>query len=154
MNFREATEEDCDAVTSLGLQFISRLKTNASPSADRARESFLAVIDNPNAVVFVAEKGGEVVGFLAGMVVPLWFDALDWSAVELAWWLDPEHRGGSAAVRLVQMFESWASDRGVHRVVLSDVEFEDAAQPAGALIERLGYTLVERAFSKQIHGRT
>lgn len=150
MIIREATPDDCQAVAQLGAQFVGRLKMPRvnTTNATKLEASFQAVYANPDGVVLVSEADGQVVGFLVGMAVPLWFDALDWSAVELAWWLDPAHRGGSAAARLVKAFEQWAADRGIARVVLSDVEFEDAAQPAGALIERLGYTMTERAFVK------
>lgn len=152
MNIRSAdSEEDARQVASLGLKFIGKLKMNTQPDFDRVLTSVQSVLVDPMGVVLVAEdKPGQICGFLVGMAVPLWFDSLDWSAVELAWWLDPDKRGGRTAIRLVQAFEQWAGKRGVHRIVLSDVEFEDRAQPAGALIERLGYTLHERAFVKKL----
>tara|TARA_Y100001973_G_scaffold101062_1_gene163377 strand:+ start:162 stop:620 length:459 start_codon:yes stop_codon:yes gene_type:complete len=149
---RQADFEDCETVAQLGAQFVSKLKMPRVNAVDAAKleAAFQAVHANPDGVVLVAELDGAVVGFLGGVAVPLWFDPLDRSATELAWWVDPKHRGGSTAARLVRAFEDWAKDRGVARVVLSDVEFEDAAQPAGALIERLGYTMTERAFAKSI----
>ena len=152
MIIREATSEDCQAVARLGAEFVGKLKMPRVGSVDATRleATFNAVHSNSDGVVLVAEADGEVAGFLLGMALPLWFDSLDWSAAELAWWVDPKHRGGSTAARLVRAFEDWAKGRGVARVVLSDVEFADAAQPAGALIERLGYTMTERAFAKAI----
>ena len=152
MIIREATLDDCEAVARLGAEFIGKLKMPRVGYVDAVKleASFQAIHTNPNGVMLVAEADSEVVGFLGGVAVPLWFDALDWTAAELAWWIDPEHRGGSTAARLVRAFEQWAKDRGLARVVLSDVEFEDTAQPAGALIERLGYTMTERAFVKAI----
>lgn len=150
VDIRKATADDVRAITSLGLQFIGKLKVNTAPDPDRVAEAIGAVVCGDRSAGFVAERNGQVVGFILGALVPLWWDSFDWSAIELAWWLNPEARGGSAAVRLVQQFEAWAAACGVHRVVLSDVEFEDNAHPAGVLIERLGYTLHERAFIKQL----
>lgn len=150
MNIRRATLDDVPAIARQGMEFIGKLKMSTSVVVERVENSVAAIIGNHNGVVFIGETDeGEVAGFLIGMCVPLWFDALDWSAVELAWWMDPKHRGGGCAIRLVREFESWAAKLGVHRVVLSDVEFADLPHPAGTLIERLGYTLNERAFAKQ-----
>lgn len=152
MIIREATPDDCQAVARLGAEFVGKLKMPRVGTVDATKleATFEMVQSNPHGVVLVAEDEGEVAGFLLGMALPLWFDSLDWSAAELAWWIDPKKRGGSTAARLVRAFEDWAKSRGITRVLLSDVEFEDAAQPAGTLIERLGYTMIERAFSKSV----
>ena len=150
MTLRPATRADASAIARLGMDFIGRLRLDARPPVERVAASVGAVLNDRNGCGIVDEVDGQIVGFLLGMAVPIWFDVLDWSAIELAWWIDAQHRGGRAAMGMVRMFEQWAKDMGVRRVVLSDIEFIDQAQPAGALIERLGYTLHERAFVKVI----
>ncbi len=149
-NLRPAELRDAEEIARLGMDFIGRLKLDARPSVDRVVASVGAVLNDKNGCGVVCEKDGEIVGFLLGMAVPIWFDVMDWSAIELAWWIDPDHRGGSDAARMVKMFEQWASNMNVNRIVLSDIEFLDQAQPAGTFIEKLGYTLHERAFVKVI----
>lgn len=149
-NIRPATRDDVLQIAALGMRFISKLKLDSRPDVERVAASVGAVLNDKNGVGFVFEKEGQVVGFLLGLAVPIWFDVLDWSAIELAWWVAEDHRGGREAVEMVRAFEAWAARMNVHRVVLSDIEFLDQAQPAGPLIERLGYTLHERAFVKVI----
>lgn len=149
-NLRPATPADTEAIASLGMNFICKLKIDARPDVEQVTASVGAMLNDKNGCGIVFEKGGEIVGFLLGIAVPIWFDTMSWSAIELAWWIDEKHRGGREAVEMVRMFEQWAHNMHVHRVVLSDIEFLDQAQPAGALIERLGYTLHERAFVKVI----
>lgn len=149
-NLRPAELSDADAIARLGMDFIERLKLDARPETDAVAASVRAVLAGDNGCGVVFEKDDAIVGFLLGMAVPIWFDVLDWSAIELAWWIDPAHRGGREAVEMVKMFERWASNMNVKRVVLSDIEFIDQAQPAGTFIEKLGYTLHERAFVKVI----
>lgn len=149
-NLRPAELRDAEAIAQLGMDFIGRLKLDARPSVDRVTASVGAVLNDRNGCGVVFEKDGRIVGFLLGMAVPIWFDVMDWSAIELAWWIDPAHRGGREAVEMVRLFERWASNMNVNRIVLSDIEFLDQAQPAGVFIESLGYTLHERAFVKVI----
>lgn len=149
-NLRPATIDDAHAIASLGMDFIGKLKLEAQPTLARVEVSVRALLNGSHGYGVVSEIDGVMTGFLLGVAVPVWFDMTNWSAIELAWWIDPKHRGGREAVEMVKVFEQWAQDMQVGRVVLSDVEFVDQAQPAGALIERLGYTLHERAFIKVI----
>ena len=150
MNIRTATDDDVPTIALQGMQFIGRLKLKTAANVDTVTTAVAAIVNNPNGVVLVGETDeGEVVGFLIGILVPLWFNEFDWSAVELAWWVDPEHRGRTG-IRFIKAFEQWAASHHVYRVVLSDVEFSDGATPAGPLVERMGYQLHERAFSKEM----
>lgn len=151
MRTRRATLDDAPAIAAAGLEFVGKLKLGVSPPIDRVEQSVRALLaDTARGVGLIADtEDGEMAGFLLGMAVPLWFDTLEWAAVELAWWVQPEHRGGRYAMALVKDFEGWAVAQGVRRVVLSDVEFENGAPPAGPFIERLGYSLHERAYVRE-----
>ena len=150
MNIRTATDDDVTAITLKGLQFVSNLKTAVAATHESVERSVAALIHNPESVVLVSTTDdGDVVGFLIGVLTPMWFSDEDWSAVELAWWVDPSHRGFTGA-RLVHAFEEWAASHHVSRVVMSDIELRNGATPAGPLVERLGYHLHERAFIKDL----
>lgn len=149
VTIRLATTDDALQIAALGMKFIDKLLLDSRPDVQQVTSSVAAVLSQPRGVGFVYEpEPGNIRGFLLGMCVPIWFDSFDWSAIELAWWIDPEARGGSSAMRLVKTFEQWAVNQNVNRVVLSDIEFYDKHHPAGVLIERLGYKLHERAFVK------
>ncbi len=66
-------------------------------------------------VVFVARRGGEIVGGIAGGVAPNWFND-ELQGFELAVFLAPEARHGLTAMRLVRAFFIWCQARGARRV--------------------------------------
>ena len=114
---------------------------------ERLAGSLRGLLDMPLGLVLVAEHDGEIVGGLMGLLTPLWFNQSATVASEVAWWVDPQYRGGAAGVRLLYTFEAWAKERGAAAVCLSDLVL-DGEQPAGSLIDKLGYTLVERSHVK------
>lgn len=67
-------------------------------------------------------------------------------ASELMWWVDPEHRGLSAA-KMLQAYEDWAAERGC--VFASMVSLDGNVAPS-KLYERRGYVPIERHFMKRI----
>lgn len=96
---------------------------------------------------FVAQlEDGEVVGMI-GAHVTVHAIAGELVGNEVAWWVEPEHRGGSTALRLLAAAESWARDQGA-------VRFQMIA-PAGAsalrdLYRRRGYVEVETVFQRDL----
>lgn len=97
----------------------------------------------------VAVSGGTVVGMIAGFVVEQFFGP-DKTASDFALYVAPEHRGGSAGVRLVKTFEKLVRALGALDLTLGISAEIDAERVAG-LYERLGYrrsgfTLVKELF--------
>lgn len=76
----------------------------------RLVQSLCGVLPPPPvpACVFVAICGGEPVGMMGGFVTEHFFGH-DRVASDYGLYVRPEHRGGSAAVRLVRAFEEWAT---------------------------------------------
>ena len=84
---------------------------------------------------------GRYVGFFAGFVMRPWFSETGLIAQDLGFFVEPSHRGGMAAVRLVRDFEAWATERGASCVYLSQftgIEIERTRR----WCEVLGYTIV------------
>jgi len=100
------------------------------------------VIDSDEGVCFVVECDDRIVGAILGKRSPVWLKRGVTVAVELGWWVDPDHRGHG--VDLLREFEAWAKPLPV---VVSDT-IMDGATPAGPLLERLGYEMIERCFVK------
>jgi GNAT superfamily N-acetyltransferase len=65
-------------------------------------------------------------------------------AEELAWWVEPAHRGSSIGPRLLAAAEAWCVQNklGVLKMVAP------AASDVGAFYVRRGYTLVESVYQK------
>lgn len=90
-------------------------------------------------VMLVAEAGGQVVGMLVGILAERWFGP-DRYATDLTVYVRPEHRGGTAFVRLVAAFEAWAREQGVDEVDIG-ISTDIHAERTVHAYERLGYRL-------------
>lgn len=97
-------------------------------------------------VILVVEGEGEagLVGMLGLVVIPHPMSGLD-EAAEVAWWIEPEHRGGRTAYNLLCAAEEWARHRGVG--CLKMVAPSDSPN-TGTFYEQLGYQAVETVYQK------
>lgn len=116
--------------------------------------SFVSIVgrwlDSPDAVVFVAEQDGEVIGYAAGiqsersdhpLVHPATYVELDQIVVALT------HRGRGIGRALGERVISWAESQGVQRVEVATWAFDDAAVP---LFEQLGFTPTVQRMSRSL----
>lgn len=98
-------------------------------------------------VMLVAEEGGALVGMLA-----LHLDAATFTprvvAGEIVWWVDPAHRGGIGAIRLVRAGEAAAKARGAH--VCRMAVLGTSPREASEILQRLGYAPTEWIHSKRL----
>lgn len=145
---RRATLDDVPALVDLGARFVGY-----SPYGDTltwTREDLAEGLRTAigDGVVFVAQHEERIVGLLAAIVTAAWFAPRCKAALELAWWMDPEHRGGTAALRMHSEFEAWARAQGATARVMSDLVV-DGEGTAGAMLDRLGYRQVERSWIRE-----
>lgn len=107
--------------------------------------------DNPNAAIFVAETGGELVGMFVAVAAERWF-CDERFVTDLAVYVKPEHRGSTAFVRLVTAFEAWAREHGIWDLT-PGVSTEINPRQTVCAYERLGYTLSGYTMTKTLdHG--
>lgn len=66
---------------------------------------------------------------------------------EVAWWVEPEHRTGSAGFRLFEACQTWARDHGV--TSLKFVAPADSPE-VGAFYVRHGFTPAENVYLKSL----
>lgn len=147
---RRATEADIVPLSVMGTRFVRyasygrHMLTPKEEIAIGLRQLFAA-----GAVAWVAEREEVIIGVLIGMLAPVWFSPSSKVATELAWWVEEGHRNGPAGVRLLRMFEGWAQANDARFIAMSDLVVEGET-PAGHLLERLGYGLVERTHLRRI----
>jgi GNAT superfamily N-acetyltransferase len=67
---------------------------------------------SPDATGFVYVKDGQVVGAILGYLDRHYFGH-DLIAIQNGFFIEPEARGGMAAVRLMKAFHKWAQDQDV-----------------------------------------
>ncbi len=145
---RPATESDIDTLVHLAEVMHYESDYKVLPfNGEKVAKMMRALLDGYG-VVFVAEKAGSVVGAIAGGVDDFWFaDASH--AYELGLFVLPDHRGGSAAIRLLAAFEHWAKGRGATWIDLGITTGVHAEKTAG-LYKKLGYAESGKLFRKGV----
>ncbi len=98
-------------------------------------------------VIFSAWRSERVIGGLGAVIVP---DLLDARLVanELFWFIEPDHRGGVTAIRLLQAFEDWALVKGATERRIARFAFGKMGERLHAFYSRRGYCLVEMSYVK------
>ena len=146
---RPAKTTDIDTLSDLGRQFADRYPIPVPYSAGSVAAVLTDLIQHTGGAVFVAEsETGAVVGGIVGCLAPLWFSNV-LVAQELALWIDPAHRGGSAARRLITAFEDWAKTQGAAAISFSSIRVDEDF-PFDRMLARAGYEPVERAHYKGV----
>jgi GNAT superfamily N-acetyltransferase len=134
---RNATREDLPALVELGRQMAAE-----SPRYSRLRYSACKVeallgkmIDSPDGFVMLAEADGVAVGVMAAFVSAHWMSD-DLMASDFGLYMLPEHRGGTAAMRMARAYIAWARARGALDISLgisTNVNSEQTARFYSAL---------------------
>jgi ribosomal protein S18 acetylase RimI-like enzyme len=100
-------------------------------------------LEEDDVVVFVAEAGGAVVGYVyAGLEPMSWKELREAAGFIHDVVVDPAARGHGIATRLVERAAAWLEERGAPRVMLWTAERNPTAQ---RLFERAGFrrTMIE-----------
>lgn len=97
----------------------------------------LKLLDNPNVFCAFSFKEDQAVGFLMGIIQPIWFSE-DKAGFDLSLYIVPECRGGTYAVRLIKEFELFCKQNGCVEVNLNS-SAEISTETALRLYKKLGY---------------
>ena len=144
---REATKEDLFEILMLGYEFIKEGPDHLKPfEKDLVEERLINAIDNEDYVVLVLDVNGSLEGSLIGACIAPWMMSEKF-AVELAWFVRKSSRDGRGAIKLVKAYEAWAKSKGVTKVCMSDLT---KLQGLGKLYNRLGYSLTETSYIKEV----
>jgi hypothetical protein len=88
-------------------------------------------------------------GFIAAMVIANVWCPLVYELHELAWWVTPEHRGGTVGGRLWKEFDTMAQDlldNGRIQIICSSV----IADSPKINYEKRGYRLMQKTYFKEL----
>lgn len=110
-----------------------------------AKEYYRTVLDNP--LVFAKVIVGK--GFIVAMAAPSFLNPTKIQAQELAWYVEPEFRGTSTAIKLMKMYEAEALSRGCKEIGMVCLEALNP-ESTGRIYEKLGYNKHETHFIKEV----
>jgi hypothetical protein len=144
VKIRLAHEMDIPKMVEMGKKFHAITDYGFIPyDQDTAARLFLTSISHQLCAVACNED--EVVGMLGGIKVPCLLNENVMVGTELAWWVEPEFRGGSAAIRMLDFIETQAKEAGLAFWSMMCLE---ASKPDGleALYMKRSYQRAERTF--------
>jgi GNAT superfamily N-acetyltransferase len=160
---REATHQDKDAIVVMAARFLSTTQYGRLFRIDLEMLENLVDIVLTSGVIFVATipplraldvatgdisgpTADEFVGFLAAVEATEPFSG-DRYADEIAWFVMPEHRGGSFGPRLLASLVRWADDKRLSFVKM--VAPADSPDVAG-FYQQVGFEVVETSYVKRL----
>lgn len=121
MKIRFAQNGDIPAVLEMGKAMIAESRFSHYQTNDTKTVTAITgmLVHPERACLLLAERsGGEIAGMLAGHVTDYFFcDAM--VAQDRVFYVRPEHRGSSAAVKLLLAFRSWAANHGADELSIN-----------------------------------
>lgn len=111
-----------------------------------ARRLFLSHLESKDGCAIVYDVAGIAQGILLAAAFEHPFGPVR-LAKETLWWIDPSHRGGTAAVRMLDVYETWAKERGCAYAGMAGMGNEPHV---AKLYERRKYIHAESHFLKTL----
>ena len=146
MIIREATVLDLYTMVEEGKKFLKFIYPEKSIDEGNLYRILNDVI--LNGVAFVAEKDGKVIGSIGGNILSSLFWPEDIMLHELFWWVNEEHRGSSAALRLMKKFIEYGKGReDVNQIIMS---METISPLSDDAYLKRGFELKEKAFVMEV----
>ncbi|PWC63984.1 hypothetical protein TSH7_09915 [Azospirillum sp. TSH7] len=139
MKIRPVTPLDTLVCVDMAARFAGESAYAGLPvNEEKLRTLAARYATQPECYFRVAEEDGWIVGMLLGHTTPFIFgDAL--LAEQLFWYVTPERRGSSVAVRMLIDFAAWAEDQGVAEICVGITTGMDIDGPVGGVLERLRF---------------
>jgi GNAT superfamily N-acetyltransferase len=90
--------------------------------------------------IYLAQENDKLIGFIAGMIQPYFFSERK-RVTDMGFFVQPEYRGSSAAIKLIKALENWARQNNVVDICLGQTtafKLEETQK----FYNRLGYKTV------------
>lgn len=134
---RPARFEDIPRLVVLG-QALHQESSYQDMAFDPAKVSdFLASLIAGAGLLLVYERGGDVIGGIAGGITEQWFSH-EKVAFDYSLFIEKGRRGGMAAVGLITAFVEWARIKGVSQITMG-ITTGIHVEATGRLYRSLGF---------------
>ena len=143
---RDATEEDFGLILDMCAEFWKH--TLYDEPFDYEHTLTMVKMAFDHGLLSVVDIDGPK-GFLAAIRAPLLASKEAQHAVELAYWINPDHRKGTAALKLMKHIESKAKLAGVKYFNFISMESSNP-RLAEKIYSKMGYSKSETSFTKVI----
>jgi GNAT superfamily N-acetyltransferase len=142
---RNATYDDIPKLVEMGLKLNQESNyAHVTYAPDRVAATCKLMIDQ--GFLIVSEKDGEVVGVMMGDVQTSWYSN-ERMGFDLTLYIEPQHRSGLMAARMIKQFEEWCKSMGATQI-RPGVSTGSAA--ASKLYKAMGYVVTGEQFLKDI----
>lgn len=143
---RPATADDVPRIVEMAQRFYPTSGYGRIACMPDAQAAGLALVTMESGVMLVAEREGALIAMACLHIEPFIFNPAVVIAQEIVFWIEPEHRGGLLAVRILRAIDTACAARGATVVRMATLP---ASPPAAAqLYERSGYVASESYFVK------
>lgn len=149
INVRPANEDDFLEMAEHGQEWWIQTEFAASvPYNAESVVSTLRVLAEQK-MLLVATDYLDIIGFVGGMVAPMYMN-LDYKmGTELFWWVHPNYRKSGVGQALLEGIEKAAKAAGCKFWTMIAMQCM-APERAGAIYEKAGYRWVERSYAKEL----
>lgn len=139
MTIRLATLQDSTEAVRLLLDFHKACDLPFEVTTAWALALFKACVNDKDKIAIVKDGG-----ILLGLTGPSLIGPFN-QCIELAWWVDPEKRGGSLG--MLTLYEQWAKEKGAKLVEVKSLHrFPETEK----IYKRIGYEPIETSWVKVI----
>jgi predicted N-acetyltransferase YhbS len=100
-------------------------------------------------LLLVAEIDDQIVGFAAGALSPLMGNNDYLNGSELAWWIEPEYRGGRLGIQLMKGLENAAREAGC---TFWNMIYMESCMPEAieGMYQKMSYQRKETTYGKRL----
>jgi len=96
---------------------------------DKSATQVLTIIIAGGGIGLLAEKNDELIGMLLALCVPYMWDKSKLVMTEIAYWVEPEHRGSTAGYRLLKEYlkicDEMKEQGRIHFCTMSQMEGQE-----------------------------
>lgn len=142
---RSATKDDMLDCLVLFKQFHRESKLPYGFDVQKTQNVFNETLNIESFKTFVAEKDGDLIGFICCMYMEPLFST-DRVSTDIAWFVSKEHRNSSAGFRLLKQYEEWALQCNIKYVGIAYLE---RVTDLSKVYEKKGYVKAETHYMKE-----